>query len=104
MTADPEAFRFVGCETGETFTSFRTYELLHDSDDAERQGLAMVYNPLPEPVRRTLKLPLYYTGLTDTAKIREKEGKTKKFTLDREFNVSLTVSIPANGYTWFVIE
>jgi hypothetical protein len=55
-------------------------------------------------VRRTLKLPLYYTGLIDTAKIREKEGKTKKFTLDREFNVSLTVNIPANGYTWYVIE
>ena len=60
--------------------------------------------PLSEPVRRTLKLPLYYTGLMDTTKIREKEGKAKKFTLDREFNVSLTVNISANGYTWFVIE
>ena len=78
--------------------------MLHVNPALKQKGFAMVYNPLSEPVRRTLKLPLYYTGLTDTAKIREKEGKTKKFTLDREFNVSLTVNIPANGYTWFVIE
>jgi len=26
---------------GESFTSFRTYEMLHDSDDAERRGLAV---------------------------------------------------------------
>ena len=78
--------------------------MLHVNPALKQKGLAMVYNPLSEPVRRTLKLPLYYTGLIDTAKIREKEGKTKKFTLDREFNVSLTVNISANGYTWFVIE
>lgn len=28
----------------------------------------------------------------------------KKFMLDREFNVELPVSLPANGRIWFVIE
>ena len=49
-------------------------------------------------------MPLNYTGLTDTAKIREQEGEPKTCKLDREFIVRLPVTIPANGYSWFVIE
>ena len=30
----------VSLQPGETFTSFRTFEMLHDSDDRERKGLA----------------------------------------------------------------
>lgn len=78
--------------------------MMHVNPALTPRGLAMVYNPLAEPVRRTLRLPLYYTGLTDTATIREQEGQPKAFTLDREFNVSVPVTVPANGYTWLVIE
>ena len=35
----------------------------------------MLYNPLKEKITRTIKLPLYYTGLTSEVKIGEKEGK-----------------------------
>jgi hypothetical protein len=31
-------------------------------------------------------------------------GKPKTFKLDREFNVQVPVTIPANGYSWYVIE
>ena len=34
----------------------------------------------------------------------ELEGKSKTYHLDRNYNVQLTVTIPANGYTWYVIE
>ena len=78
--------------------------MLHVNPALTPRGLAMVYNPLAEPVQRTLRLPLYYTGLTDTAQIREQEGQPKTFKLDREFNVSVPVRIPASGYTWLVIE
>jgi hypothetical protein len=55
-------------------------------------------------VRKKLTVPLYYTGLTATARIREQEGEPATFKLDRAFNVRLPVEIPANGYRWFVIE
>jgi hypothetical protein len=49
-------------------------------------------------------VPLYYTGLTDTARIREQEGAAKNYPLDRECKVRVPVEIPANGYSWFIIE
>lgn len=53
---------------------------------------------------RDIQLPLYYTGLTKTARIREQEGTPATYTLNRDYTVNLTVKIPAKGYTWYVIE
>ena len=53
---------------------------------------------------RNIQLPLYYTGLTKTASIREQEGTPANYTLNRDYTVNLTVKIPARGYTWYVIE
>ncbi len=78
--------------------------ILHVNPQLKRKGLAMVYNPLDRQVSRKLRLPLYYTGLTRTAKIREQHGKSRKYRLDRQYNVEIPVSIAANGVTWFVIE
>lgn len=78
--------------------------MLHVNPVLKEKGLAMVYNPLAKPATRTLQLPLYYTGLTQTASIREKEGRAKTFKLNGEFNVSVPVTVPANGCTWLVIE
>lgn len=78
--------------------------ILHVDPALKEKGLAMIYNPLDQPVTRTIKLPLYYTGLTTVAKIREKEGALKEYKLDRDYTVKVQVKIPAQGYTWLVIE
>jgi len=78
--------------------------LLHVNPNEKEKGLAMFFNPTDKPIVRTIELPLYYTGLTHTASIREKEGKRIKYKLDRNYSVKLTVTIPGNGSTWFVIE
>jgi hypothetical protein len=78
--------------------------LLHVHPQGKIKGLAMIYNPLDRPVERELKLPLYYTGLTDTARIREKEGESKPYKLDRHYKVTVPVRIDAGGVTWLVIE
>ena len=78
--------------------------ILHVNPNGKEKGLAMFFNPTDKEISRTIDLPLYYTGLTKTARIREKEGKSQKYKLKRNYNISLTVNIPANGSTWFVIE
>ena len=40
---------------------------LHVNPALKERGLAMIYNPLNEPIERRIRLPLYYTGLTDRA-------------------------------------
>lgn len=78
--------------------------IMHVNPFLKEKGLVMLYNPLNEPMTRKIKLPLYYTGLDKKAKIREKEGKVRSYTLDRDRNVAYDVTIPAKGYTWLVIE
>jgi hypothetical protein len=51
-----------------------------------------------------LKLPLYYTGLTKTATIREQQGISSEYELDREYNVEIPVDIAPRSITWLVVE
>ncbi len=77
---------------------------LHVHPANRERGMLLVFNPLSQVVKKEISVPLYYTGLTGTTKIREQERKARSFKLDREFNVRLPVEIPANGFGWFVIE
>lgn len=78
--------------------------IMHVNPELEQKALAMFFNPTNEEITRTIKLPLYYTGLDKKAYIREQENKTKSYKLNRDYTVDLTVTIPANGYTWYVVE
>lgn len=78
--------------------------IMHVNPAKKEKGLAVFYNPTHKEMVRKIELPLYYTGLTRTARIREQEGKPTNYSLQRDYTVELTVKIPANGYTWYVIE
>jgi hypothetical protein len=78
--------------------------IMHANPSLKERGLVMVYNPLSQDAERSLTLPLYYTGLTDTAKIRQEEGTPQSYTLTRDYKVTVPVKVPARGRTWLVIE
>ena len=78
--------------------------IMHVNPSLEEKGFAMLYNPTGEDITRTISLPLYYTGLTKKAMISERGGKARKVRLDREYNAEVTVTLPANGYTWLIIK
>jgi len=75
-----------------------------DQGQKLEKGLVMLFNPTDKPMTRQIKLPLYYTGLTKTARIREKEGLAKVYTLNRDYEVTLPVTLAPNAYSWWVIE
>jgi hypothetical protein len=64
----------------------------------------VLFNPLPYAITRTLEIPVYYTGQQEALKIREQEGPVKAYKVSRNYTVSLTVKLAANGYSWWVIE
>lgn len=78
--------------------------ILHVQADGKIKGLAMLYNPLNETIKRKITLPLYYTGAQKSVKISQKEGPTKSYDLNRSYQAEPEVEIPAEGYTWLVIE
>jgi hypothetical protein len=49
-------------------------------------------------------LPLYYTGLKDEAVIRQENSPAKTYSINRNYQASISVEIPANGLTWLVVE
>jgi len=78
--------------------------VLHVNPAGREKGLLMIYNPLENAVRRTLRIPLYYTGKTTTARLRDSDGRAKTFKLDRGYNVEIPVEVSARGVAWFVVE
>ena len=77
---------------------------LHVNPTGAEKGLLMVYNPLNESIRRTVKVNLYYTGLRGSAVVSEQEGAPCTLTVDRYGNAFFDVSIPPRSQTWFVIK
>lgn len=78
--------------------------IMHVDPQGSEKALAMFYNPTDRDITRRISLPLYYTGLADTASIRREEGEAVSYELGRDYTVELDVTIPARGYTWYVVE
>ena len=78
--------------------------ILHVNPGLKQKGFLMVYNPTKEKIEKTINVPLYYTGLTTVAKVKEKDSGGKDFQLSRNFEIALPVNLAPESYTWYVIE
>ncbi|MBB6051923.1 alpha-galactosidase [Armatimonas rosea] len=78
--------------------------VLHVNPALKEKALAVLFNPTDQPITRALRLPLYYTGLTKSAKLAVGGGKAKTYTLERDYSVTVQVTIPAGGMEWLVVE
>lgn len=78
--------------------------ILHVNPYADEKGFLMVYNPLEEQVTRELKIPVYYTGLWDKVTVEADNGETTKVRVSRDYVISLTVTIQAHGYRYYVLK
>ncbi len=78
--------------------------MLHVNPQLKEKGLLVVFNPLNQPVQKTLRVKLYYTGLTKAAHVSLQGQKAKTFKLSRDYTIELPVQVPAQGMTWCVVE
>ena len=77
---------------------------LHVNPSLKECGLAMIYNPLNEPIERRIRLPLYYTGLTDRATVRHEDGSAEEIKLERDYSAEIAVKVPPHGRTWLIVS
>jgi len=73
--------------------------LLHVNPALATKGLAVLFNPLTTPLERRLRLPLYYTGLSDAVRVRIGDGPERSARLDREYGLTLDLTLPP-GLSW----
>ena len=78
--------------------------VLHVNPSLPQKGLLLAFNPTDREITTTLTLPLAYTGLSETARIREGEGKPAAYRLDRDYRIELPVRVASRGFSWFVVE
>lgn len=78
--------------------------MMHVNPTLTEKGFLLVFNPTDAVIRKKIKVPLYYTGLTDTAMIREQENLPKLFKLNRAYEIEIEVEVQPNWYNWYVIE
>ncbi|MFV0506548.1 MAG: NPCBM/NEW2 domain-containing protein [Bacteroidales bacterium] len=77
---------------------------MHVNPALKEKGLAMFFNPTSEDMEREIELPLYYTGLSKTAKISVMGEDAKTYELGRDYKVKMRIKIPANSYNWVLVE
>lgn len=77
---------------------------MHVNPQLKTKALIMLFNPLKESITRTIRIPLYYTGNTTVVAIREKENAVKNYTLNRNYEIELNVTIKPGSYTWYTVE
>ncbi|MFZ6008976.1 MAG: alpha-galactosidase [Bacteroidota bacterium] len=78
--------------------------LLHVNPNLKQKGLALFFNPTKEKMVRTIKLPLYYTGLSEDCHVAERGGKPLPYKITRRFELDLTITLEPDSYTWYTIE
>ena len=77
---------------------------MHTDPNLPQKGLVMLFNPTDQPITRTIALPLYYTGKTKQASVIDAKGVSTRYRLSRDYSIPFTFSLPAKGYSWFLIE
>ena len=65
-----------------------------------------MFNPTSEKRRKSVSVPLYYTGLTKNALVSHPSDDTKysQLTLSRDYKVNINVSINPNSLQYFIIK
>ena len=78
--------------------------ILHVNPALEEKGFLMVYNPLPQRLSEDADDPALLHRTHRYAGVREQDGERRELQLGSSVSSELPVSVPANGFTWFVIE
>jgi hypothetical protein len=78
--------------------------ILHVNPKLPQKGFMLLYNPLNESITRSIQVPLYYSGLSSQVNVSEQGKNKQRLSLNRAYEMPLTFTIPANSYTWYVIE
>ncbi len=78
--------------------------MLHVNPLGKEKGMLVVFNPLDQPISKSLRVNLYYTGLSDEAVVRDKNDALTRLKLSRDHTVEIPAQVPAQGMSWYVIE
>jgi len=78
--------------------------VLHVNPTLPIKGMLLVYNPSAVALRETLRVPLYYTGLSGKCQVSVEGGQGRTMKLSDKREVECEVSVPAGSRTWVIFR
>ena len=78
--------------------------IMHVNPSLKQKGFISLYNPLDKEITRKIRIPLYYTGLTDYATLKKEDLDPIRRRLNRDYSITLDVTFPPKGYVWYTVE
>jgi len=78
--------------------------MLHVNPSLAEKALLPVYNPTDHEITKTILVPLYYSGLQGQAVVSANGLADQPVALDRFSRASLTVTVPANGFSYYIFR
>ena len=76
---------------------------LHANALLATPGFALIFNPAVQALTQNITFPLYYTGLQTTARMARDGGPPQAYALERDYSVTLEITLEAQSVAYFVI-
>ena len=77
---------------------------MHVNASLEDKAFVMLFNPTKTLIKQTIKLPLYYAGLTHSISITDKYNRRLNVKVDNNHEASIEVEIKPDDYSWYVVK
>lgn len=77
---------------------------MHVNPKGKEKALVMLFNPTNENMEKELEIPLYYTALQDKVNVSIEGNVSKKYPIKQNQKLSIKINIPADGFTWLILE
>lgn len=74
--------------------------MFHANPNLEEKGFLMIFNPTMCAIQKSIRLNLYYTGLTGAVTIRSDDGRVRRKHLDRDYKLDLEVELEGGELMW----
>ncbi len=78
--------------------------ILNVNPAGAEKGLLMVYNPLDKAVKQNLTINIYYTGLKRVALIVENDSKARRYSINRNYEITIPVAVEPHTESWYIIK
>jgi len=77
---------------------------LHVDPSGPVKGLLMVFNPLRQPIERTIDVPLTYAGIKGVAAVSNEDGPSFPLKVSASGTIQLKIRLEPESYGWFLIK
>lgn len=77
---------------------------IHVNPLLQDKAFVMLFNPTKEVIKQTIKLPLYYAGVSNAISITDKYNKRLTVHVDNNHVASVEVEIKPDDYSWYVLR